>query len=115
MLTLRSISGLPCTGPDELGARIARVILVIGFVVDIGAFVLGLGVKGVFKHANVGHVLACFTAVFAGMLPFCCCPMRMVLRMGKRRCTWTSAERLMLYMTVPLRSVWFRAYPRTPL
>jgi hypothetical protein len=40
--------------------------MVIGIFIDICAFLLGLGMKGVFKHANVGHVLACFAAVLAG-------------------------------------------------
>lgn len=59
-------TGLPCVDPDEFGAQIARVLLVTGIVVDIFAFILGLGLVGLFKPTFPGHVLACFMSILAG-------------------------------------------------
>ena len=59
-------AGLPCQSPEEIGAQVARVVLVLGILLDFVALIIGFGVIGFIRPDFPGHVLACFICALAG-------------------------------------------------
>ena len=60
-------AGLPCQSPEEIGAQVARVVLVLGILLDFVALIIGFGVIGFIRPDFPGHVLACFICALAGL------------------------------------------------